>query len=769
MLFASGILKQSVMLEVAIPLVTQSDPGTENFRVANAQTVMWHHMDPSINKGWYKATDPLEKELDCWVILHNFTKPHADKNKILPHGSLELIYSSPEVFDSYDFKILVPSTLVNQVKETYTPLDHEVQKLVPKLFSICVAEVYSKIGELFISLKTFWNMYQEMLFKFWQSSETMNDSSNITNLLESFDAAQHITPPDPENPLSSHIIPLLPGLRKLCGGDSIVGDILLSVDLVYIGGLETPLIPSSVLATSEPSQSQQTSRKKRRSAPHSSSTSWCQMHYQEKSKSTATDAASVPLFEGQFASNYSMISKQVAAAQCGGKSLPIFVNCYHCSNTINHSDTHLKVKAVGQPVFRLLKDIGTGVSYPNHVAHSMYEAMCEHFIKLAYKRGGAGTTEISAQLATWNPKKKNGMEFLSEPHIIPNVSSDIDYPITLDEISLCASSWVELRVNPSQPAPFCDQFFDVKGKFRSKKGLHVCLGIPYNKYMAILNHLDNIEEKTAAAAAAANTKTSSLSLSLFSPTVSPPSPPPSTQVSLDPIKEPKSLSLPTPLEHQHEHPETPPCPLRKIAHLSKNNSTSPDADSIRQSVAPFKTDIFFDPKSESHSGSFKVACFGHITPPVFTRTSSTAAHICIKQAFEVADNNHTKHRLYLGEMQTHALKKKIICHIWATSLLNLIYSFMEEFDKLHHMALPFCLPPRMRFVYAALAEVIDEVKKGPFIKYINNNKAKPLILADPEATLHTDFLAFAQHVQYYKLKKMLFVSDFQGIYDLVNY
>lgn len=86
---------------VAIPLVTQSDPGTENYGVANAQTVMRHSMDPSladtmqhrwmhkkqnikaeivwsllrhdwtpgfedtldegVNQGWYKATDPLER------------------------------------------------------------------------------------------------------------------------------------------------------------------------------------------------------------------------------------------------------------------------------------------------------------------------------------------------------------------------------------------------------------------------------------------------------------------------------------------------------------------------------------------------------------------------------------------------------------------------------------------------------------------------------------------------------------------------------------
>ena len=31
-----------------IPVITQSNPSTENYGVANAQTVMCHHLDPSL-------------------------------------------------------------------------------------------------------------------------------------------------------------------------------------------------------------------------------------------------------------------------------------------------------------------------------------------------------------------------------------------------------------------------------------------------------------------------------------------------------------------------------------------------------------------------------------------------------------------------------------------------------------------------------------------------------------------------------------------------
>ena len=33
---------------IGIPVITQSDPGTENYGVANAHTVMRHRLDPSL-------------------------------------------------------------------------------------------------------------------------------------------------------------------------------------------------------------------------------------------------------------------------------------------------------------------------------------------------------------------------------------------------------------------------------------------------------------------------------------------------------------------------------------------------------------------------------------------------------------------------------------------------------------------------------------------------------------------------------------------------
>jgi hypothetical protein len=47
----------------------------------------------------------LQKELNAWLKLKNESDKRADKNKILPHGKPSLIFESPELFDSYDFKV----------------------------------------------------------------------------------------------------------------------------------------------------------------------------------------------------------------------------------------------------------------------------------------------------------------------------------------------------------------------------------------------------------------------------------------------------------------------------------------------------------------------------------------------------------------------------------------------------------------------------------------------------------------------------------------
>ena len=61
-----------------------------------------------------------------------------------------------------------------------------------------------------------------------------------------------------------------------------------------------------------------------------------------------------------------------------------------------------------------------------------------------------------------------------------------------------------------------------------------------------------------------------------------------------------------------------------------------------------------------------------------------------------------------------------------------------------------------------LEEIIEDKIDGPFVKYIGNGSAAPVQLTAKDCAYIADFLAFSQHVQYERTKKMAFVSDFQG-------
>jgi hypothetical protein len=83
----------------------------------------------------------------------------------------------------------------------------------------------------------------------------------------------------------------------------------------------------------------------------------------------------------------------------------------------------------------------------------------------------------------------------------------------------------------------------------------------------------------------------------------------------------------------------------------------------------------------------------------------------------------------------------------------------------------------MHFVEAALAiEQVEDGKdaqvflleevigkdEGQFQKYMNNVSPIPPQFADKKDEERAQFLAFTQHVQYFKMKKLAFVSDYQG-------
>ncbi|KZT61423.1 hypothetical protein CALCODRAFT_420857, partial [Calocera cornea HHB12733] len=171
----------------AIPLLTQSDPGTENYGISNAQCYLRWLLDPAcINKsqhrwmrghsnvkpeikwgqlrreftasyedlfqygvtqGWYDINILLDKyvfrwlavpfiqaELDHYVHMHNTTRPRADKNKLLPNGVPEHILEHPQRFGARDYRVLVGQNDIDLIEQLYATPSHSVFQLVPAIF-----------------------------------------------------------------------------------------------------------------------------------------------------------------------------------------------------------------------------------------------------------------------------------------------------------------------------------------------------------------------------------------------------------------------------------------------------------------------------------------------------------------------------------------------------------------------------------------------------------------------------------------------------------
>ena len=186
-------------------------------------------------------------------------------------------------------------------------------------------------------------------------------------------------------------------------------------------------------------------------------------------------------------------------------------------------------------------------------------------------------------------------------------------------------------------------------------------------------------------------------------------------------------------------------------------------------------------------GGFKLAAFGKSMTAIFG--GNGAEEIVAKRIY------HTEERVveangqlvtkqidvpYDGEKQAQHLWMEIACLVWAQALLDMVYEYMEE-EAGDLSGVPFFIP-RFRFVQAALAveqnpsgetrrkapaaflleEVIDAKTEGPFRKYLNNVSPVPLTMESKEDEKRALFLAFSQHVQYWRTKKQVFVSDYQG-------
>ncbi|KAG2342757.1 hypothetical protein BDR05DRAFT_885893 [Suillus weaverae] len=199
-----------------MPMVTQSDPGSENFSIANGHTMLhqWHdptlegtlqhrwmhtkknvmpeitwsqlwrrftpgfetYLDHGVESGWYDCNNTLQRLIFRWVFIPwlqceldgykdriNNTAKRRDRNKVvLPHGVPNLIYNSAEDFGALDFKIILRPGAIENICSIYINPDHAVFDLVPREFGHFVQGCYDELGRPIINRLSAWTVYLDL-------------------------------------------------------------------------------------------------------------------------------------------------------------------------------------------------------------------------------------------------------------------------------------------------------------------------------------------------------------------------------------------------------------------------------------------------------------------------------------------------------------------------------------------------------------------------------------------------------------------------------
>ncbi|KAJ3511405.1 hypothetical protein NMY22_g15657 [Coprinellus aureogranulatus] len=199
-----------------VPLLTQSDPGSENVRVANAHSFLRQQLDPTIQGGiqhnWKRDKSNIKAEIEWsqfrrrWspgfeAILEQgeiqgiFDKGHPlhilsfrflvipwiqreldehrervndfskrrNKRKLTPAGRPVDIHFTPEDFDAVDFKVGVPPEYITMARERYVPEDHPVLRLVPPTFEPFADAVYTNMGSPRVTAFNVWDVFAEFV------------------------------------------------------------------------------------------------------------------------------------------------------------------------------------------------------------------------------------------------------------------------------------------------------------------------------------------------------------------------------------------------------------------------------------------------------------------------------------------------------------------------------------------------------------------------------------------------------------------------------
>ncbi|KAI6045940.1 hypothetical protein EDC04DRAFT_3024877 [Pisolithus marmoratus] len=161
-----------VLTNVAvIPLVTQSDPSSENYSIVNAQTMLcqWHDpkLEGTLQHRWMQTWKNIKPEIMwsqlCWPFTPSF-------KSVLEHGvhkgwfnidnTLQL---TPQDYGALDLKFMVDRAALKHVRQLYVNSSHPVFDLVPSPLNTHLEACYNDLGCPAVTHHTVWDIYLDLL------------------------------------------------------------------------------------------------------------------------------------------------------------------------------------------------------------------------------------------------------------------------------------------------------------------------------------------------------------------------------------------------------------------------------------------------------------------------------------------------------------------------------------------------------------------------------------------------------------------------------
>ncbi|KAJ7668830.1 hypothetical protein B0H17DRAFT_1162310 [Mycena rosella] len=243
-------------LILIMPLVSQSDPGTENFGLADGHTLLRHLHDPDlegtlqhrwmrekknvmpeigwsqlhhqftsgfedildmgVTNGWYDPGDLVETLVFRWLFIPWLQKKSI--HIILPHGVPNDMYEHPGDYRVLDFKVCTLVNLpeaIDEVRALHAAEDHNVFQLVPPDFHAIISQMYDEMGQPPVTRATCWDIYLRLLTRF----RALDEAHDIPHDIDAEWGYALTMAGD----YHAEDIELIPDLQPLRNGDEVVG------------------------------------------------------------------------------------------------------------------------------------------------------------------------------------------------------------------------------------------------------------------------------------------------------------------------------------------------------------------------------------------------------------------------------------------------------------------------------------------------------------------------------------------------------------------